>query len=277
MKRALALALFVPAMTATATASVALAQSPSDVRLMSVGNELYATGQYDEATNYYDQLIRQGAHSGPLYYNLGNAHYNQGEMGRAILNYLRAQRIMPRDNDLQSNLALARSLTRDSGASGGETPLAIWNDITERRLTLDELALVTLAFWFAFAMALVVVVMMTRRGVKRAAKIVAILIAVPMVAAFFALGSRLYADALNPDVVVVAEEAEVTTGPSPQYALQLTLLGGAEARLLDARGSWSKVSVRGGEVEGWVRSSSIELVRAGGNTVLPSPWLSLSP
>ncbi|MDA1226690.1 MAG: tetratricopeptide repeat protein [Chloroflexi bacterium] len=276
MRRFIAVAFLIPCLVIIATTSLALAQSPSDVRLMSVANQLYESGQYDQATEFYDQLIREGTHSAALYFNLGNAHYNQGEMGQAILNYRRAQRITPRDEALQSNLDLARSLARDSGASDGETPLALWNDITEQRLTLDELALVTLALWFAFAMALVVVVMMTRKGVKRAAKIVAILICIPMVAAFFALGSRLYADALNPDVVVVADEVEVTTGPSPQYALQLTLRSGAEARQLDSRGSWTKLSLRGGELEGWVPSGSVELVRASDKTVLPSPRLLLS-
>lgn len=276
MRRFIAVAFLIPCLVIIATTSLALAQSPSDVRLMSVANQLYESGQYDQATEFYDQLIREGTHSAALYFNLGNAHYNQGEMGQAILNYRRAQRITPRDEALQSNLDLARSLARDSGASSGETPLALWNDITEQRLTLDELALVTLALWFAFAMALVVVVMMTRKGVKRAAKIVAILICIPMVAAFFALGSRLYADALNPDVVVVADEVEVTTGPNPQYALQLTLRSGAEARQLDSRGSWTKLSLRGGELEGWVPSGSVELVRASDKTVLPSPRLLLS-
>ncbi|MDA0768588.1 MAG: tetratricopeptide repeat protein [Chloroflexi bacterium] len=276
MRRFIAVAFLIPCLVIIATTSLALAQSPSDVRLMSVANQLYESGQYDQATEFYDQLIREGTHSAALYFNLGNAHYNQGEMGQAILNYRRAQRITPRDEALQSNLDLARSLARDSGASDGETPLALWNDITEQRLMLDELALVTLALWFAFAMALVVVVMMTRKGVKRAAKIVAILICIPMVAAFFALGSRLYADALNPDVVVVADEVEVTTGPSPQYALQLTLRSGAEARQLDSRGSWTKLSLRGGELEGWVPSGSVELVRASDKTVLPSPRLLLS-
>lgn len=270
MKRFIAMAFLVPATIITATVSVALAQSPGDVRMMSVANQLYADGKYDQATESYDQLISQGTQNGALYYNLGNAHYNQGQMGPAILNYLRAQRVIPRNSALQSNLALARSLVPDSGASNGETPLAIWNDLTERALTLDELALVTLAIWFAFAMALVVMVMMAHKGFRKTAKIVAIVIAVPMVAAFFALGSRLYADALNPDVVVVADEVEVTTGPNPQYALQLTMSGGAEVRLLDSRGSWSKVSVRGGEIKGWVPSSSIEMVRNADKSVLPT-------
>lgn len=269
MRRLIAVALLVSAVITVATTSAAFAQSPGDVRLMSIAGQLYAAGQYDDATKYYDQLIRQGVHNEALYYNLGNAHYNQGEMGLAILSYLRAQRITPRDDALQSNLALARSLVRDP--SNGEKPLSILNDITERWLTLDELALVTLAFWFAFTMALVVLTMSTIRDMKRAAKLAALLLAVPMAASFFALGIRLHADALNPDVVVVAEEVEVTTGPNPQYALQLTLQGGAEARLLDARGSWSKVSARGGEIEGWVPSSSIEMVRSGDRTVLPSP------
>ena len=269
MKRFIAVVFVLPALLILAMSSSALAQSPSDVQLMVVANDLYTSGQYSEATDFYEQLSRQGVHNWALYYNQGNAHYNQGDIGPAILSYLRAQRITPRNGALQSNLALARSQVSDSSASDGETPLAIWNDITERWLTLDELALVTLAIWFAFSMMLVVMVIIMPNRLKRLVKILAIVVAIPMVAAFVALGSRLYADAVNPDVVVVADEVEVMTGPNNQYALQLTMIGGDEARLLDARGSWSKVSLHGGKLEGWVLSDSIETVKSREANVLP--------
>ena len=67
MRRLIAVTFFLPCLVIMAAASTVLAQSPSDLRLMSVANELYATGQFDQATDFYDQLIRQGAHSGELY------------------------------------------------------------------------------------------------------------------------------------------------------------------------------------------------------------------
>ncbi|HIE11941.1 MAG TPA: hypothetical protein EYP63_00690, partial [Desulfotomaculum sp.] len=57
---------------------------------MAQANRLYEAGQYAEAAVAYQALVDAGAHDGRLYYNLGNAHYKSGDLGRAVLNYRRA-------------------------------------------------------------------------------------------------------------------------------------------------------------------------------------------
>ena len=43
---------------------------------------------------------RQRVYSGRLFYNLGNAYFKAGELGRTVLNYNRAQKLMPYDKDV---------------------------------------------------------------------------------------------------------------------------------------------------------------------------------
>ena len=57
MKRFIAVVFVLPALLILATATSALAQSPSDVQLMVVANDLYASGQYSEATDYYEHWL----------------------------------------------------------------------------------------------------------------------------------------------------------------------------------------------------------------------------
>src|SRR5512141_279622 len=71
------------------------------------GNEAYQQGKMSEAVEIYESILRNGYLSGPLYYNLGNAYYRAGNIPRAILNYERALRLMPGDEDLHHNLQLA--------------------------------------------------------------------------------------------------------------------------------------------------------------------------
>ena len=64
---------------------------------------------YAQAVLHYERLIKEeGIRNGQLYYNLGNAYLLKGDVGRAILNYRRAERLNPSDADLAKNLSFAR-------------------------------------------------------------------------------------------------------------------------------------------------------------------------
>ncbi|MCE9620367.1 MAG: SH3 domain-containing protein [Planctomycetes bacterium] len=72
-----------------------------------------------QSADGFEKIAQSGIANGPLLYNLGNAQVQAKQVGRGIGSYLRAQRIMPGDTQLQSNLAHARSLVKDRFDSGG--------------------------------------------------------------------------------------------------------------------------------------------------------------
>ena len=89
---------------AVLVAGDASAQESSATGLMAKANERYERGGYAEATQQYEALIDRGYSDAALYFNLGNAYLESGDLGRAILNYLRARRLSPRDTDIRDNL-----------------------------------------------------------------------------------------------------------------------------------------------------------------------------
>lgn len=85
---------------------------------------------YEKAMLNYEKIINDGQIENPmLYYNLGNAYFLKGNLGQAILNYRRAEKIGS-DREIQKNLDFARSKRVD-----------ILKPKTERRV------LQTLFFW----------------------------------------------------------------------------------------------------------------------------------
>ncbi len=76
-------------------------------------SNLYTAGKYREALALYAALDSLGYQSGELYYNLGNTYYKLNQVGKAILYYEKARRFIDGDEDLQTNLELARSRTKD--------------------------------------------------------------------------------------------------------------------------------------------------------------------
>lgn len=107
-------------------------------------NLLYKQEKYQEAVQEYQQILQSGWESGPLYYNLGNSYFKAGDLGRAILNFSRAQRFLPRDADLKANLQFARAQSR--GSFSEQAP-GLWQRALQQvfaPLTQDELALLIL-------------------------------------------------------------------------------------------------------------------------------------
>ncbi|NJN94350.1 MAG: tetratricopeptide repeat protein [Anaerolineales bacterium] len=93
---------------------VTLAQEPvTPTQAMRVANEKYEAGDYAEASAIYEAILDSGLSHSSVYYNLGNAYFKQGDLGRAILNYRRAQSLDPRDGDIAVNLSIARAQTVD--------------------------------------------------------------------------------------------------------------------------------------------------------------------
>ena len=77
-------------------------------------NQDYRQGKFVEAIDGYQRLIRTGHDSPRIQYNLGNAWFRANQLGRAILAYERARRDMPRNADLNYNLAHAQDQVVDA-------------------------------------------------------------------------------------------------------------------------------------------------------------------
>lgn len=77
--------------------------------LFARGNQSYDSAQYLDAIAAYNEILDSGLESAALYYNLGNAYFESEDLGHAALNYLRAQRLDPSDEDIRDNLKFARA------------------------------------------------------------------------------------------------------------------------------------------------------------------------
>ena len=68
---------------------------------------------YKSAVLKYKSLIKQGIKNPDLYTNLGNAYFFSGDKGRSLLNYHRAYRLNPSDENINHNIEFLRTQTVD--------------------------------------------------------------------------------------------------------------------------------------------------------------------
>ncbi len=81
--------------------------------LITQGDSAYSQEMYTEAIDHYESVLDMGYESAELYYNLGNAYFNQNNLPAAILNYERAKVLAPGDSDIDFNLNIANSMITD--------------------------------------------------------------------------------------------------------------------------------------------------------------------
>lgn len=212
---------------------------------------------FRDAASRFELVIDSGAATGPLYYNLANARLQAGDLGRAILNYRRAERLMPGDARLASNLAYARSLRRTQIAPGGERALADallwWHHHTATRTRFTIFLIAYVGCWLA----------LTARCFRPGGGWT--LIAGGLAVLWIALGASVAADVTGwgrqPEGVILQDDVIVRKGDGHGYEprFEQPLHAGVEFDLLDQRGQWMYIRLPDGS-EGWIESEAAELV-----------------
>jgi hypothetical protein len=223
---------------------------------MAQANLLYESGDYSGAVGLYQQLIDTGIEDGAVYYNLGNAYFKSGDVGRAVLNYRRAQALLPRDPDVKANLQLAQSQTRDRLEREGNALVSFVTNLFVGWSTTDEVAVFGLIFWVALCgCGCLWLFWKKQRGLLQT---MAIMLAAGLALCVLSLGLR-FTDARHPHGVITATSVEVKSGPGTDYIAEFSLHSGAEIRVLEYRSGWTRIALPG-DLQGWVPGDAVEQV-----------------
>ncbi len=142
----------------------------------------------------YQQLAEQGVEDSTLFYNLGNAQYQQGNVVQAIINYQHAAQLAPRDADIQANLELALSqspLPMPAVAFGRIGAIAA---ATDSWLTVNELAMLALGLWFTLGLMILAWRSMQLGSSRTALRYATVVVLLLVIVSVVALGSRMAVD-----------------------------------------------------------------------------------
>ena len=236
------------------------AQGPAATDLMAEANSRYDREEYAEAVQLYESLVGDGYHDTALYYNLGNAYLGNGDLGRAVLSYLRARELSPRDPDVRANLKLARELTVDRIASERGSILESVSYAGLQWLNRGELGLLALGMWFVCGVAIGGLLIWRVFPMRNVARVFAYLVVAATLASSLTFLSTVYADPYDSTGVVIVDAVEVLDGPGWQYSEEFLVHSGAQVGIVDSRDGWVEVSLPGGELEGWVPAYALEVV-----------------
>lgn len=111
---------------------------------ISEANNLYTQENYKAADSLYQMILEEEGVSAALYYNLGNAKYKQGEIAPAILNYERALKLDPNNEDILFNLEMAKLQTKDKIENLDNFIFTEWNKSIQNMFSSNGWAVISI-------------------------------------------------------------------------------------------------------------------------------------
>jgi len=225
--------------------------------LFSRANSHYQNKDYGKALDDYLKLEDNGFESAPLYFNIGNCYFKEGKPGYAILYYLRAQRLDPFDEDIETNLQFARQFmpTRLEGVQ--INPVSTFMETLVEPFSLNGLA------WIASVLFILFLLLWSAKiyfGIDNTGSKIGLYILLSFVVVSSALTTYKYrTDYLIDKGVIVADEARIYSGPGEGNDIEFVGGFGLEFEVENESGEYYLVTFEN-KRKGWINKEYVEII-----------------
>ena len=215
---------------------------------------------YNKSILNYKRLIDefkiQNEH---IYYNIANAWLMQGNIGKAILNYRRAEELDGSSTDINGNLNYARSLRAD------QIPIPVEKKVLETLFfwhydfSLAGRFYGAVFFWWLSAAMIAMMVITKKKPLP------AIAVCCVFIFCTLCLGGSVAYQMQHGKTdnfgVITSETAVARQGDGENYPESFAepLHSGTEFKLLENRGSWYKIELGNGDTT-WVDDGDAEII-----------------
>jgi hypothetical protein len=217
----------------------------------SLAMDLYGKGDFAKAAMEWERAVKDSDLNGHLFYNLGLAHYKEGQKGEAMAAFLAARARIPRDPDVRLAIerienSLAAQINAGNSTSWQSTlmPFLAWAS------WLEFAATGTVILTAAFFLLTVSLVLRNGKQILRAAGLVGFLFAsLVLIMAWIKAATQPQWGA------VVVDQTEVLSGPNPKTnSVIFRLEEGSPVMIQESLGPWTRIELADGK-KGWLPSS----------------------
>jgi tetratricopeptide (TPR) repeat protein len=235
------------------------AYAGNDRAVMDSGNIAYAQKDFSQAITMYEKILEDNYESPALYYNLGNAYFKSNNMPKAILNYERARKLQPADEDLEVNLKLANQQITDK-VEGTETHFLDKWKARFLNLCLEQ----TWCYWsiggFVIFLGLIVFYLCSSRiSIRQLTFAGAVLCFLLSLSTFFVARSKYTASVTHREAIVMAPNITAKGSPDEKGTDLFILHEGTKVELIQTSAGWSEIRLGNGHT-GWLPKGTFEVI-----------------
>lgn len=225
-----------------------------------MGDSAYSAANYEKAIETYEAIIADEGSSLQLYYNLGNAYFRNNMIGKSILNYERALRIDPTDDDTKANLEFAQSRMKDELAEQYEIFFVTWFKAIVNLLGITAWAVLGVVAFVILLLTALVLLFNKNNRIRK------ISLSIAIVSLFVTIFANISAYNLssamqdNSHAIIMKEEVPLKSTPNNSGTVLIKVHEGRKVRITDdTMSDWKEIGLEDGTV-GWVPSSALERI-----------------
>jgi tetratricopeptide (TPR) repeat protein len=227
--------------------------------LLKKGNTEYQNKQYEQAISDYEEIIRSGYEGLSVYYNLGNSYYRTGNIGMAILNYERALKLEPNDEDVLHNLAVANAIIADRIEPLPKLFIFEWFDGLVDLFSLSAWTFITYIFYLLVLFSIALYFFSGKFKLQRISFFAGIGSAALMLIFALILFVKANKEMNESYAVVISSAVTVKTSPDSQSSDAFIIHEGLKIKLEDEIAGWCKIKLSDGKL-GWMSKESLAVI-----------------
>jgi len=220
-------------------------------------NKAYMAGFYENAITIYEKIINDGLASPELYYNLGNAYFKTNNFPSAILNFERALKYNPGDEDIEYNLAVANNKIVDKIELLPDLFYIKWWKNLKNWLSPDGWAIAVITL-FTLLIILTAVFLLSRSIITRKILFASGLVILLASILTGLIAWQTYTESRRQNTAIVfTPTLPVKSSPDESSIDLFVIHEGLKVRIMDKIGDWNEIKIANGS-KGWVKAGDIK-------------------
>ena len=218
-----------------------------------------ASELYEKAILNFNKIIDEGnVKNARLYYNLANAYFLNGSLGKAILNYRRAEKLDGSDENITKNLAFARNMRVDKVTENTEKKVMQTLFFWHYDFSMKVKFILTCIFFGTLCLCGAITI---RKGFSGPLTVTMVICG--LVTILFSVSVFIEYNNQNKTSygVITANEVVARQGDGQNYPASFkdSLHEGTEFQLLESRPRWYHIKLTD-DSAAWIPSDSAELI-----------------
>jgi tetratricopeptide (TPR) repeat protein len=221
--------------------------------------KLYAQKKYTQASALYEKILEKEGVAPELYYNLGNAYFKSNELGLAILNYERALRLDPGNDDAHFNLEFANQKVIDNVVMYESFFLKKWIDLLMKLLSSDGWFLTAGLFFIIMLTGVMIFIFGNSLIIRKSGFYLAsVLLVLTIVSVIFA-GLRLNQMEKHQEAIILSGAVVAKSSPDKSGTELFQLHEGTKVSVMTELGNWLEIKLGNGNI-GWIETRHLERI-----------------
>ncbi|OYT14269.1 MAG: hypothetical protein B6I19_00830 [Bacteroidetes bacterium 4572_114] len=227
--------------------------------LLEEANKVYNEGSYGQAIELYEKVLENGYTSAEVYYNLGNAFFKQNNFAAAILNYEKAKKIEPNDEDINFNLKIANNRIVDKIETVPELFYLQWWNSLIYALTVDQWGWTGLISFFLLLVMALIFLLSRIVWLKKLSFWFGLLFLLISISTYALANQKFNSFRKDHEAIVFTPTVTVKSSPSESSIDLFVIHEGTKVELTDNLGDWYEIKIANGSV-GWIKNDDIEKI-----------------